>query len=316
MAEILIIKLGALGDLVLAEGALRDLRAHHAADRITLMTAPAYGRIMARCPWLDDLLLDERPARWRIDRLWRLRQALQARRFAKVYDLQNSHRTNWYYRYLFPELPWSGTAPGCSDPLPATDRSLGTARLANQLQAAGVPVRFTRRPELGWLAADAGGLLRQAGITAPYAVLVAGSSARNQAKRWPHFAELAAGLAAAGCLPVTVPGPDELAEPSPPLVRRLLRPDGSCLDLFELAGVLQRADLVVGNDTGPTLMAACLAPPTIVLFGSRVSNIKESLQALGATILERPSLAALDGATVLAAATERLAAQRPRHSLG
>jgi ADP-heptose:LPS heptosyltransferase len=300
LAEILVIKLGALGDLILAEGALRDLRAHHRHDRITLMTAPAYRAVMARCPWLDDILADPRAPRWRLDQMWRLRRRLHAGRFAMVYDLQNSGRTHWYYRHLFPRGPWSGTAPGCSHPLPAGDTSLGTARHARQLATAGVPVQFARQPDLGWMAAEVDDLLATAGVRRPYAVLVPGSSARNQDKRWPHYAELAARLDAAGWLPVTVPGPDEAeADPLPGVALR--HGDGRWLDLFELAGVLRKAALVVGNDTGPTHMAAFLGVPGVALFGARRATIKGSLAAVGFGVLSRQRLAELTVDEVMAA---------------
>ena len=48
MAAILVVKLGALGDLLLADGALRDLRAHHPGDRIVLLTRRAFAPLMAR----------------------------------------------------------------------------------------------------------------------------------------------------------------------------------------------------------------------------------------------------------------------------
>jgi ADP-heptose:LPS heptosyltransferase len=39
--------------------------------------------------------------------------------------------------------------------------------------------------------------------------------------------------------------------------------------LFELAGILRRAALVVGNDTGPLHMAAVLHAPTVALFSGQ-----------------------------------------------
>ena len=38
MNRILVIKLGAFGDIIQSDGALRDIRAHHAKDEIVVLT--------------------------------------------------------------------------------------------------------------------------------------------------------------------------------------------------------------------------------------------------------------------------------------
>lgn len=48
--RILIVKLGALGDILLAEGAIRDVRAHHPEACISLLTRRPFAPLLARCP--------------------------------------------------------------------------------------------------------------------------------------------------------------------------------------------------------------------------------------------------------------------------
>jgi ADP-heptose:LPS heptosyltransferase len=48
----------------------------------------------------------------------------------------------------------------------------------------------------------------------------------------------------------------------------MLTGPGEFLDFFQLAGVLRRAAFVVGNDSGPTHMAAHLGTPGVALFGA------------------------------------------------
>ena len=210
--DILIIKLGALGDLFQSEGALRDIRLHHPDARITLLTGPAYRVLMERCPWVDRVELDPRAPRWRLDRMLDLRRRLGAVPYAMAYDLQNVSRTAFYRRWFLPRTPWSGTAPGCSHPHRADDPKLipSLQRLAGQLADAGVPVRHALAPDLGWVADDVSGILADAGVGKPYVVLLPGSSARLPHKRWPGYAALAERLIADGKTVVTVPGPDEL----------------------------------------------------------------------------------------------------------
>jgi ADP-heptose:LPS heptosyltransferase len=301
VTNILVIKLGSLGDMVMAEGALRDIREHHAGNPITMLTTLPYRALGERCPWVDRVWIDPRAPRWRLDRLWRLRRAVHAGRFDMVYDLQNSPRTEFYFRHLFPNVAWSGTAAGCSHPHPRDQAAHGLGRLSDQLRAAGVRVRFAEHPSLAWMVNDARETLRRAGVSGPFAVLIAGSSTRNRDKRWPHFEQLALALRQRDCIPVTVPGPDELASPPPAATLRLVREDGRWLDLFELAGVLARADLVVGNDSGPTHMAAFLNVPGVVLAREPGGYASQVLAQAGMTVLENRDLSRIPAEAVLAA---------------
>ena len=301
MQEILVIKLGALGDILMAEGAFRDIREHHAGDRITMLTTLPYRALAERCPWVDRVWIDPRAPRWRLDRLWRLRRAFHAGRFDMVYDLQNSPRTEFYFRHLSAPLAWSGTAAGCSHPHPRDDAAYGLAPLSDQLRAAGVPVRFAERPSLAWMVGDVGETLRRVAVSSPYAVLITGSSARNRAKRWPHFEELAVALRERGYAPVSAPGPDELTSQEPSATLRVVKEDGSWLDLFELSGVLERAALVVGNDTGPTHLAAWLGVPGVVLMREPSGYAGQALTQAGMIVLESADLSRIQVDAVLAA---------------
>jgi ADP-heptose:LPS heptosyltransferase len=221
--------------------------------------------------------------------MWQLRRMLRADPVAMVYDLQNSPRTHFYCRYLFGPVAWSGTAPGCSHPHPSPQTSFGTDRLVAQLEAAGVPAVHAPRPHLTWLADDAAPQLEAAGVESPYVVLVAGSSARNQGKRWCHYHALAAALLERGYTPITVPGPDELTTDHVLPGVRVLH-EGRPLNLSQLAGVLHNAAAVIGNDSGPTHLGAFLDTPGIALFGERTSHAKPSLEAAGFRVLERSRL--------------------------
>jgi ADP-heptose:LPS heptosyltransferase len=62
----LVIKHGAFGDLIQADGALRDIRAAHPGWEIVLLTTPPFRRLMERCPHVDRLLIDRRAPLWRL----------------------------------------------------------------------------------------------------------------------------------------------------------------------------------------------------------------------------------------------------------
>lgn len=264
MATVLVVKLGALGDLLLADGALRDIRAYHRGDRIALLTRRPFAALMARCPHVDEVLVDDNAPRWRLDRMAALARTLRARGFARVHDLQNSRRTAFYRRWLLPGVQWmvgeSASGRGAAA-TPVLERH------ARQLAAAGIEPVHAREPDPGWLAQPLPPALA-ARLGPRYAVLLPGASARHPQKRWPGYAALAQRLAANGWQVVSVPGPDEM-DALGAMPGDVLLDDGRPLTIPRLASVLLGAGLVVGNDSGPTHLAAHLGCRGIALFDGR-----------------------------------------------
>lgn len=272
--NILIIKLGAFGDVVLCEGAVRDIRANHPHARITVLTTPAYRRIMERCPFVDEVEIDPRAPRILPGPLLDLRRRLSAGGYDMVYDLQNSRRTRFYRRFMLPRTPWSGTGPGCSHRYAAADprRIPVLDRLTGQLAAAGLKVCRTARPDISWMADDPGEMLRQANLAGGFILLIPGCSARHPQKRWPGYAGLAGRLIDEGYQVVTAPGPDEL-DLCRNIPGTMLLDRGAPVDFFKLAGLCQRARFVVGNDTGPTHLAAYAGASGLALYGTPTAAI-------------------------------------------
>jgi ADP-heptose:LPS heptosyltransferase len=264
MATVLVVKLGALGDLLLADGALRDIRAHHPRDRIVLLTRRPFAALMARCPHVDAVLADDNAPRWRIDRMAALARTLRSHGFDHAYDLQNSRRSGFYRRRLLPGARWS--AGECvsgkgAEATPALERH------ANQLAAAGIDAAHARAPRPLWLAESLPAALA-ARLHPPYAVLLPGASARHPRKRWPGFADLARLLAADGLQVTSVPGPDEMQALAAMPGDVLLDGDRP-LTIPQLATVLLGAAVVVGNDSGPTHLAAHLGCRGLARFVGR-----------------------------------------------
>ena len=102
----------------------------------------------------------------------------------------------------------------------------------------------------------------------PVAVLHPGSGGRHKCWPLPRFLALADQLQRRGCRILLLHGAAE-ADLAPTLQKRLppncflLQPPG----LLELASLIERADLFIGNDSGPGHIAAAVDTPTIILFG-------------------------------------------------
>ncbi|MDP6954297.1 MAG: glycosyltransferase family 9 protein, partial [Alphaproteobacteria bacterium] len=294
--RILVIKLGALGDWVLATGPFAAIRAHHPGAEITLLTAPAFAGWGEACGWFDRVWRDERPG-WTRPGAWlAMRRRLADAGFARVYDLQTSDRSSLYFR-LFPRRArpeWSGIAAGCSHPHanPARDAMHTLDRQAEQLAMAGITV--VPPPSLDWLVAEI------ALPKAPYALLVPGGAPHRPAKRWPHYAALARTLAARGTLPVLIGAEAERDTLAAIAAEAPCENLCSKTSLDQLGPLARGAALAVGNDTGPMHIIAACGTRSVVLFSDASDPALCAPRGENVTSLQTVPLSALAPENVMA----------------
>ena len=162
-----------------------------------------------------------------------------------------------------------------------------------------MPVTHTLHCDVSWMADNVDDVLARADLNRPFVVLIPGASADHPEKRWPYYPELAEILLAQGLRVVTVPGPDEMELCRGINGDMLLEPDGRYLNFFRLAGVLKKAAMVIGNDTGPTHIAAHLQVPGLALFSSHVPATFTGIQHGRFVWIEQANLSELPVAVVL-----------------
>ena len=112
MSNILIIKHGSLGDIAQASGAIQDIFEHHKDNEIHLLTTKPYFDLFKKSPYISNVILDKRLSKLNLIYLYSLMRSIKKYNFTKVYDLQNSSRTSFYKRILFPKASkdiWSST---------------------------------------------------------------------------------------------------------------------------------------------------------------------------------------------------------------
>jgi ADP-heptose:LPS heptosyltransferase len=316
MAEphrILVVKLGAFGNVILSLGPFAALRRHHTAADITLLTTAPFADWLGQSPWFDTVWIDERPEWWDLSGWRRLRRRLIEGRFDRAYDLQTSSRSNRYF-HLFPHTgrpDWSGIAYGCALPDRARNRNQmhDIDRQFGQLRQAGID---RREPvDLSWSHAD----LTPFELPERFALLVPGSSAHRPVKRWPieRYRELAATLAKRGLAPVVIGTAAE---------RHLARAIPGALDLTgrtdfaQLTSLARAARIAIGNDTGPMHLLAAAGCPSVVLFSRDSDPALVAPRGPAVRVLRRPDLADLDAATVMGAATTVLPAEAGALAVG
>ena len=302
--RVLVIKHGAFGDVILAQGAVQDIRESFPQAEIAVLTEPSFTKIWNRCPHVNQVLTDAREPRWRLDLMWKLRQKLRAFDPDYVVDLQNSSRTAMYRRKLLPNVEWSfiKDAKKASSQFPKSMPSL--ERKFGQLKQSGLLHDHALAPDINWMANDVSVILAKADIKAPLITLIPGCSAQHPHKRWPYYGELAEALLSDGFEVVTVPGPDEL-DLCAEIPGKMLTGE-KFLNWFDLAGVLKASDFVVGNDTGPTHIASHLERPGLALFGPHASAASTSITSRKLEAIEVAELAELEVETVLKAVRQRI----------
>lgn len=291
--RVLVIKLSALGDFVLALGAMRTVRETHPGARITLLTTPPYRAFAEKCPYVDEVEDDGRPEG--VGPTRDLLKRIRKEKYDIIYDFHTSGRTANYFKAL--NLPgrkpplWSGHAEKCAFPHknPARGSMHTIDRLGEQLTDAGIGPEGgyahgqAPMPDLSWVGPALGNPPRLSpayfSMTGPYALMIPGASAHRGAKIWPsnHFASVARRIADAGVLPVILGGKAEgqianaIQKVEPRVLNLVTR-----TDLFQIATLAQKALFAIGNDTGPMHMATLAGAPGVALFATSESSIAQA----------------------------------------
>lgn len=273
MSNILIIKLGSLGDVVQISGALRDIREHHKNEKITILTTSKYINLFKNCPYVDNCLEDERLPRYNIFYLLRLRKIINSLNFNKVYDLQNSNRTNFYRKFLFNVKNWSSSG----DILENKYNNSVLKSFDEQLRKSNIQTLYTLKPDFSWAAERANNY--NLDTEKKYILFFPFCSRDLIHKRWPYFSELINLIKQnhPQYSLVVAPGPGEIEEAKSLDIKIALN-NNLPLNFFELASLIKKSHLVIANDTGPAHMAAHLGARGFTLFGPHTTPEKVSIE--------------------------------------
>ena len=310
MSNILIIKHGSLGDLIQANGAIKDIKNFHKNRKVFLLTSQSYAVFMSECPYIDGVIIDKRLPRWNLFYLNSLKKNLARYNFSKVFDLQNSVRTNFYKRFILnKEIEWSSSKttlePGQKksdfDKEPVLDR------MELQLKKSGLETEFTRNINLDWALKDVSRLLKQYS-NSEYILLFPFCSKKHQNKKWPYFKDLTTKLKQhyKNSYPILLaPGPNEINEANS-LNAKVVTDNGYSVDIKTLISLISNAKFIITNDTGPAHIASHLDKKGLVLFGSHTSAKKVSIENYNFKALTVKDLKNLNVDTVMNEIKSRL----------
>lgn len=302
--RILVIRLGALGDLVLCAPAFQAIRNAYPRAIITLLTQPQWVDFAHTMPWFDHIMADARPEPWDIGSWFDLLRRVRESAPQCVFDLQGKRRQDVLYALLggpFSAVDWSGAAWRCRYPRiwPPQPQWHFADFLAAQLRVAGLDV--PTQADFDWLAAPVGDLA----LPEKFVLLIPGCAPTRPEKRWPHFALLARRLQNEGVATVMI-GTRAEAEVLASIKRAV--PEvldlGGKTSLLQIGAIARRAETVIANDTGPAHIAAAVGAPTLSLFTGSVNPVWSSPRGAQTLWLQEADLANLSVERVLQAVTQ------------
>ena len=288
-SRILLIKPSSLGDVVRTLPILAGLRQRYPHAQISWMLRPDCAQLIRGAAALDEIIEFDRRRfgkmlyNWAAASEWRrFLKYLRARRFDLVLDLQGLLRSgfmSWACRTPvrvgfaqareFASLFYTHRIPAPPQPEHVVETYWRFAEFlgfgtTSKVFAVPIPdsARQTAQTLLG---------AQTWSPTGGYAVLLPGGT--EPAKCWPaeRFGALATHLAQDYDMAVVLLGAGRREQAVAALVNH--RANESTINLVgktslkEAAAILERARVVVGNDSGPLHIAAALAVPTVGLYG-------------------------------------------------
>lgn len=281
--NILVIKLSAVGDVILATASLKALREAFPRARICCLTGRESAVVLHHCPYIDDVIVYDHQQKDRgVLGFWRLIVRLRKFRFDKVIDLQNNVRTHLAAFLCMPRASYGYRnkkfggllSHGIADdkpPMPPVQHQFDV------LKEVGISFNDRIRLEL-WPRSDdaayARELLQGEWIDEKTHRIIGiniASSSRWATKNWPAkaIAELC-DLLAAENIRVIITGMDKDKSLAREIAARAKSRPGIIVGkttILQLSALIGYCHVYVTSDSAPLHIAAAMRVPVVALFG-------------------------------------------------
>ena len=284
MSNILIIKHGSLGDIAQASGAIQDIYENHKDHNLYIMTSKPYIDLYKKSPFITDIILDKRLSRFNLIYLYLLMRKIKKHKFVKVFDLQNSSRTSFYKKVLFPNSNYNSWSSSQTT-LPSNttkeefDKLSVLERFDHQLKTSGLKTKHTLKPNFDWSCTDISKINSKFKLE-KYIILFPFCSPHLHLKKWPHYNELIKLIKDElknDYKVVIAPGPSEIQE-AKNFNAECILDDGKALNIPQLASLIKNSSFVIANDTGPAHISAHIGAKGVALFGSHTTAYKVNIE--------------------------------------
>ncbi len=264
--NLLIIKHGALGDFILSFGPFKAIRDYHLNDHIVLLTSRIFSEFAKESNYFNEIIVDDRPPIWNAKKIFKLANLLRKKNFYRIYDLQTSQRSSFYYNFFRfkNNIEWSGVARGCSHPDRNPDRNKIHTIERHKIQLAEIGIKNVKLSNFSWVKNT-----NNYKIQEPYVLFSPGGSLHRLKKRWPikNYVEIAKRFLRKKIIPVILGTSEDLeigefismnANGSVNLVNKTT--------IQDLCSLAKDTQLAIGNDTGPMHVFSMNGCNSLVLF--------------------------------------------------
>lgn len=284
MSNILIIKHGSLGDIAQASGAIQDIFENHPNDKIYLLTTKPYFELFKKNPNINELILDKRLSRFNVFYLFSLMKELKKYNFFKVFDLQNSSRSTFYKKILFPNAnseKWSSSLTTLPENKTKEefDKLSVLERFDHQLRTSNLKTNNTLKPNFNWASENIDELINKYDLK-KFILLFPFCSPHLTLKKWPYYEKITDLILenfGNEYKVITAPGPNEIKDSKNFKAIPVLDND-KALNISQLTTLIQKSSFVIANDTGPAHIAAHTNTKGLALFGKHTTAYKVSIE--------------------------------------
>ncbi len=305
MSNILIIKHGSLGDIAQASGAIQDISENHKNDQVYLLTTKPYFDLFKKNPFIQNVILDKRLPRYNLIYLYFLMREIKKYKFSKVFDLQNSSRTNFYKNILFPKAKkeiWSSSITTIPENKSKEefDKISVLERFDHQLKESNLNTQNTLKPNFNWASTNISEI-RNFYKLDKYILLFPFCSPHLTIKKWPHYnklIELILSKYGEKYKILTAPGLSEITD-AKNLNAIALLDNGKPLNISQLTSLIEDSSFIIANDTGPAHIAAHVGAKGLALFGKHTTAYKVSIERENFKAIEVSNLDNLSAEKVL-----------------
>lgn len=272
--NILVIKLGALGDFIQALGPMKAIRAYHPDAKISLLTTKPFTDLARQSGYFDDIIIDTRPKWFDVAGWVGLRKVFNDGKYTRVYDLQNNDRTSIYFNLFSKKPEWVGVAKGASHRNASPARTAGKAFEGHKQTLALASITRIEIDDLSWIVPE-----HDFDLPHPYVLIIPGGSEKHPEKRWPtpSYIFVCRSLIEKSITPVLIGTKAEggVTSAIKDAVPKAIDLTGKT-SLFDLPALARGANAAIGNDTGPMHMIGPTGCSSLVLFSQKSDPVRHA----------------------------------------
>ena len=292
--KILIIKLGALGDIINSSSVIQQICRHHNDDEIHLLTSTNFKDFFSEFKKLNVVSFERQGVKQTIETIFWIRK----KKFDRIYDLQSNDRTTLYCSFSgcayiagnHPRFPYhvhpQSKYVGQCHSFERLNQILESANISKATDRPFLPISDKVKKEVSdWI-------IKAKISEESFVLLHAGSSPTHKNKRWPFFLKLATYLSKQHKI-IWIGGIDDV-ELNKSYSKEIGIDATNQFTILALSELGKKAAFAVTNDSAPMHILSCSGIPVFGLFGPTYARRTHALGQFDNVITAQKDIAKND----------------------